>query len=722
VHLPALIVDLALIMAVAAVMTLIFRFLKQPVVLGYLLAGMIVGPYTPPFQLIKDLPSIKTLAELGVIFLMFTLGLEFSFRKLTKVGLTAFVTALSEISFFVIFGYLFGKMLGWNNMESIFLGCMLSISSTTIIIKALDELKLKKKKFSQIIFGVLIVEDLFAILMLVALSTIAKSSSFSIVSLSFSAIKLIFIVGCWFIVGYFLVPKLIRHTGKFGNAETLTIVSLGLCLSLVSFADYFEYSPALGAFIMGSILAETSLIHQIEERMEPIKDLFGAIFFVSIGILIDPSVIWNNAGTILALSVFTILGKLISTSGGALLSGESVKHSFQVGMGLAQIGEFSFIIGGLGVATGAISGDIYPIIVAVSLITTFTTPYLIKISGSAGDKVEDKIPYKIKELLARYSRWIEHIRTQFAQHEAIGQFVLRWVINGIIVTLIFLVARHFGPKYIKNFKIGVFILAFLTSLPFVWAMMFSHRKFIRENKTRLPHFISPLLTMILLVSLSALFFPLKIILPLSLILLLMLIGTTYKKLEASYTWFENTFLDSFQQPKKQELFFNHLSPWNVHLVNLKVDPDSQHVGRTLLGAKLRTQFGINIVAIKRGHRSIVAPGPNEVLFPADELVVLGSDEQIEKARPEIENPIHQVSPNYGDYELRHLMIEDIPYLAGKTIRQAGIRESYQLLIVGIERAGQRIINPDTDTVLINLDKLWLVGERANIENLINKGC
>lgn len=721
-HLPALIVDLALIMAVAAVMTLIFRFLKQPVVLGYLLAGMIVGPYTPPFQLIKDLPSIKTLAELGVIFLMFTLGLEFSFRKLTKVGLTAFITALSEISFFVIFGYLFGKMLGWNNMESIFLGCMLSISSTTIIIKALDELKLKKKKFSQIIFGVLIVEDLFAILMLVGLSTIAKSSSFSIVSLSFSAIKLIFIVGCWFIVGYFLVPKLIRHTGKIGNAETLTIVSLGLCLSLVSFADYFEYSPALGAFIMGSILAETSLIHQIEERMEPIKDLFGAIFFVSIGILIDPSVIWNNASIILALSVFTILGKLISTSGGALLSGESVKHSFQVGMGLAQIGEFSFIIGGLGVATGAISGDIYPIIVAVSLITTFTTPYLIKISGSAGDKVEDKLPYKMKELLARYSQWIEHNRMQFAQHEAIGQFILRWVINSIIVTLIFLVARHFGPKYIKNFKAGVFVLAFLTSLPFVWAMMFSHRKFIRENKTRLPHFISPLLTMILLVSLSALFFPLKIILPLSLILLLMLIGTTYKKLEASYTWFENTFLDSFQQPKKQEMLFNHLSPWNVHLVNLTVDPDSQHVGRTLLGAKLRTQFGINIVAIKRGHRSIVAPGPNEVLFPADELVVLGSDDQIEKVRPEIENPVHQLAPNYGDYELRHLMIEDIPSLAGRTIRQAGIRESYQLLIVGIERAGQRIINPDTDTVLMNLDKLWLVGERANIENLINKGC
>lgn len=726
-HLAPLIKDLAIILAVAGLMSFLFRKIKQPVVLGYLLAGMVVGPHTPPFQLVTDLPSIQTLAELGVIFLMFTLGLEFSFRKLAQVGFSAFITATSEVIFFMFSGYALGRMIGWTQLESIFLGAMLSISSTTIIIKALDEMNLKKHRFAQLIFGALIVEDLYAILMLVGLTTLAQEQTFDIVNLSFSALKLLFVVGSWFIIGFFVVPRFMKQANKVSNPEMTTILSLGFCLALVVIASYFGYSSALGAFIMGSILAETSLIHEIEERMEPIKDLFGAIFFVSIGMLINPTILFEHMGLILVISLFTIIGKIISTSFGAVVSGQTPTHSIQVGMGLAQIGEFSFIIANLGLALKVINEEIYPIIVAVSLVTTFTTPFFIRYSIPVGQFVENNLPLKLRDLLNRYGFWIEHNKTQLRKYEYRGQIILRWLISGIMMTLIFLLCRHFIGNQMKDYGMIVFFIPLLISLPFIWAMLFGHRKILEkleiQGGSRIPILISPMLTFTWLMILSALFFPVKYVLPICAVFLTVFIGLTYRKLESSYQWFEQNFMDSFDQKgTKEHEIFNHLAPWNIHLVNLKVHSNSQHVQKQLIEAQIRTRLGINIVAIKRGLLNIVAPGPHQMILPGDELIVLGTDEQIDQVRSELERPnqdLDQVK-TIGDYELRYLSLQEVPSLAGKTIRQSEIREKFHSLIVGIERKGKRIINPDTDSILEDEDKIWIVGGRKDIEKLLKE--
>lgn len=729
-HLAPLIKDLAIILAVAGFMTFLFRKIRQPVVLGYILAGLIIGPYTPPFQMVTDMPSIQTWAELGVIFLMFTLGLEFSFRKLAQVGFSAFMAATAEVLFFLFTGYGIGIWIGWTPMESIYLGAMLSVSSTTIIIKALDELNLKNHKFAHLIFGILIVEDLLAILMLVGLTTISKEASLSFTTLSFSALKLIFVVGSWFIIGYFAVPKMMKQAGKVSNPEMITIISLGLCLLLVVFASYFEYSTALGAFIMGSILAETSLLHQIEERLAPIRDLFGAIFFVSIGMLIDPKILMDNAGLILILSAVTIVGKIISTGSGSLASGQSVKTSLQVGMGLAQIGEFSFIIASLGLALKAVGPQVYPIAVAVSLVTTFTTPYLIKYSLPFSAKVESWLPQRFTVLLHRYDLWIEHIKTQMLKREYLGKIIFRWVINGMMVTLIFLVSRHFAGLLLEGtYRLPVFLFAMAASLPFIWAMLFGHRKFIpahhNDVRKNWSFMISPLLTLAWIMALCALFFPLRFVLPISAISISLLIGLSYRKLESSYHWFENSFLSSFvSDEKKKEDWFNHLAPWNVHLVNLKVHPNSLHVQKKLHEANLRSRIGINVVAITRGVKRIVSPGPNQIILPSDELVVLGTDEQVDQLKKELEynDTASSEHTGQGQYQLRLVNLDDVPQLAGITIRQSGIRESYHALIVGIERDGKRIINPDTDSQLLMGDKLWLVGDKNDIDSFLQKSA
>jgi CPA2 family monovalent cation:H+ antiporter-2 len=536
-HLSPLIFDLAIILAVAGMMSLLFQWLKQPVVLGYILAGVIVGPYTPPFELVKDIAGIQTWAELGVIFLMFTLGLEFSFRKLLNVGVTAGVTAGLEVIFFLGVGYGIGRWLSWSVMDSIFLGAMLSISSTTIIIKALEELKLKTHRFSSLIFGVLIVEDLFAILLIVGLTTIASSGSFSFIALASAALNLAVVVGSWFITGYFLVPRLMSYVSRKGNNEMLTLVSIALCLSLVVLASYFGYSAALGAFIMGSILAETKVLHQIEDLMAPLRDLFGGIFFVSIGMLIDPKIMWEYKATILLLCFVTIFGKIFITSLGALISGQSFKNSIQVGFGLAQIGEFSFIIAGLGVALNVTSNKLYPIGVAVSLVTTFTTPYLIKFSGTFAEAVDKKLPWRVRELMNRYVAWCEHRQNGGQKYKDAFPLLSRWVINGILVTFLFNLSFTFLLPLISNNwgKHITWLVAFLVSTPFIWGMVFTSRKNylrIRKEKNTTKAIIVlllPVLTSIWIGVLSAQHFQARFILPITFAFLLLIYFALFKK-------------------------------------------------------------------------------------------------------------------------------------------------------------------------------------------------
>ncbi|HJG12667.1 MAG TPA: cation:proton antiporter, partial [Bacteroides xylanisolvens] len=437
-HLPTLIADLALILISASVITLLFKWMKQPLVLGYIIAGLLAGPYINIFPTVGDIENINIWAEIGVIFLLFALGLEFSFKKLMNVGSTAFITATTEVVSMLLIGFLVGQLLGWGTMNSIFLGGMLSMSSTTIIIKAFDDLGLRNQRFTGIVFGTLVVEDLIAILMMVLLSTMAVSQDFVGEDLLISVLKVVFFLILWFLIGIFVIPAFLKKAKKLMNNETLLIVSIGLCLGMVVLATYTGFSTALGAFIMGSILAETIEAEHIEHIIQPVKDLFGAIFFVSVGMLVNPAVLVEYAWPVIIITLVTIIGKAIFSSFGVLLSGEPLNTSIKSGFSLAQIGEFAFIIAGLGVSLKVLDPFISPIIVAVSVITTFTTPYFIRLANPFAEWLYKILPTKVQETLDRYASGKKTMNHDSDWKKLLKNMIGRVIIYSVLLTAIWL--------------------------------------------------------------------------------------------------------------------------------------------------------------------------------------------------------------------------------------------------------------------------------------------
>jgi CPA2 family monovalent cation:H+ antiporter-2 len=387
-HVAPLIKDLAVIIGSASLVAILFQYIRQPIVLGYLLTGLIIGPYTPPYSYISDIPTLNQIAELGVIFLMFSIGLEFSFNKIRKVGLQAIVIAIIEVFLMMLMGFGLGKLIGWTTIHSLFLGAALAISSTTIIVKTLDEMNLKDENFTNLIFGILIVEDLLAILLLAALSAVATTQTFSFINSVIDCIELLCIIGSWFVLGYFIFPRFFRVIRHRITQETLTLLSVGCCLFLVCVASYFQYSVALGAFIMGSILASAPQVHRIEKLLKPIRDIFAAVFFVSVGMLVDPRVIFQHYKLILLISAVTVIGKIVTAGIGGILTRQGIPLSVRLGFSMAQIGEFSFIIISMGVVLGVVNQELSALIVAISAVTTFLTPYLMRFSAPAGRRLE----------------------------------------------------------------------------------------------------------------------------------------------------------------------------------------------------------------------------------------------------------------------------------------------------------------------------------------------
>jgi CPA2 family monovalent cation:H+ antiporter-2 len=379
-HLPTLITDLAFILVAAGIISIVFKWLKQPVVLGYIIAGLLASPQIPFLPTVIDEANIQTWADIGIIFLLFALGLDFSFKKLMHVGVTAFITTLTIVIFMMTLGYITGMFLGWKHMDSLFLGGMLCMSSTMIIIKIFDDFGLKKQKFAGIVLGILIVEDLFAVLLMVLLSTLAISKHFEGTEMLSSIFKLVEFLLFWFLTGIFLIPTFLKKAKKYLNDETLLVVSLGLCFGMVILATEAGFSSALGAFVMGSILAETMEAERIEHLVQPVKNLFGAVFFVSVGMMIDLSILGQYILPIMIISSVVIIGQITFGSLGVLLSGQPLKVAIQSGFSLSQIGEFSYIIAALGLSLGVIAPHLYPIIVAVSVITIFISPYIVKLS------------------------------------------------------------------------------------------------------------------------------------------------------------------------------------------------------------------------------------------------------------------------------------------------------------------------------------------------------
>lgn len=736
-HLAALIRDLAVILGVAGLVTLVFQRIRQPVVLGYIVAGVIVGPYVLQRPLVTDIPNIRVWAELGVIFLMFSLGLEFSFRKLARVGISASVTAFFEVSLMMLWGFLAGRFLGWSATDSIFLGAMLSISSTTIIIKALEEMKLKTRRFAEMIFAVLVVEDLVAILILVALSTLAASHSFSGLDVIMSAAKLVLVVGSWFLAGYFLLPKFVRYVGRLGNDEMLTILSLALCLCLAVLAAKLGYSVALGAFIMGSILAESTESFRIEELMRPLRDLFAAIFFVSVGMLIDPHVLTSHINWVLVIAAVLVVGKIVNITVGSLITGQTLRTSVQVGFGMAQVGEFSFIIATLGQTLGVTSSFLYPIAVAVSVITTFTTPYLIKISHKFAVYLERKLPQRVKVALSRYSAWALERRADSRQRSEFYRRAFRFLSNSILVTVSFVLIGELALPSLALWiahesasRVVGWLLAAAAASPFLWAMFFTFKGFVLGKEAGEPRetrgagilFLSRLFTVGLVGALSLRFFSARSTLFITGGFVGVLFLLFHKHLGASYKWFEKRFLSTFEEStksKKPTDVLRHLAPWDAHLVRLKVHPNSEVAGRTIGEADLRKHFGLNIVVIQRGLKTIVAPQPAESIYPKDELLVLGTDEQVEGARRAIEKPpgLSERFHHLSGWELRQYYVTESSALEGKSIKDSGIRERFGGMVVGFERGDERTMNPNASVVLRAGDVLWIVGESEKIHDL-----
>lgn len=477
-HLPKLIEDLALILLVGGIVTLLFKRIKQPVVLGYIIAGFCVGPHLSILPTVADTENIATLAEIGIIFLLFSLGLEFNLKKLVHIGGQASITAIVEIVFITGAGYAVGRWMNWSVMDSIFLGGMLASSSTTIIIKAFDDLGIRTKVFAHVVFGVLIVEDIVVILLLVLLPTISVAQQFEGVELLLTILKLLMFLIIIFVVGIFILPNFFKRAKNLINEETLLIFSVGLCLGMVVLATSAGFSPELGAFMMGFILAETTSAERVEQVIKPVKDLFASVFFVSIGMMIDPVVIMKYGWAVLAVSAVTVFGKLISTTGGALLSGQPLKQSVQVGMSMAQIGEFAFIVATLGLSLGVISDFLFPVAVGASAITTFTTPYLIKYSDSFYTMLKRWLPERWQNAMDAYAVSAQTIRTEQAWKKVFRSYLMLVITNGVITMALILVSLEFLFPFLKNLIADTTLRGLIELLitlgfiaPFLWGLM-----------------------------------------------------------------------------------------------------------------------------------------------------------------------------------------------------------------------------------------------------------
>ncbi|GAA3933208.1 sodium:proton antiporter [Chitinophaga oryziterrae] len=740
IHLPPLIADLALILIAAAITTLIFKKLKQPLVLGYIVAGLLVGQHVSILPNVSDEANIKVWSEIGVIFLLFSLGLEFSFKKLIKVGGASSITAIVEVTFMVFLGYFIGKMMGWSTMDSIFLGGILSISSTTIIIRAFEELGIKGQQFAGLVFGILVVEDLVAIVLLVLLSTLAVSQQFAGGEMLGSVLKLVFFLIAWFVTGIFFLPTLLRTTRKLMNEETLLVTAVGLCLLMVVLATHAGFSPALGAFIMGSILAETTQAEKIEHLVKPVKELFGAVFFISVGMLIDPAMLIKYAGPVMIITVVTLMGKTISTCIGALVSGQPLKTSVQAGMSLAQIGEFSFIIAQLGLSLKVTSDFLYPVAVAVSAVTTFTTPYMIRLSAPMYEKLAGVLPHRWKTYLNRYSAAAQTISVVSDWKQLLRSYFMNTVIYFVVILSIILLSYYYLLPLINikidGYNYGRIVSAAITLvllLPFLWALAFrrvsneASSHIWEQKKYRGPLLLLRVSRIILSVILIGFFidrFFSYTIAVLVTAIILLLVFMLRQRIQKFYNTIEERFFSNFNARDARVGNINKsvLAPWDAHLAVVEIHAHSPVTGKTLQELALREQYGVNIALVNRGGRKLYAPDKDTRLYPGDVITSIGTDEQLEKFNSFLESA-NEVGTSLEDTDpivLRQFLIGKQSRLAGINIREAGIRERTRGIVLGIERKGQRLLNPESNTVLDAGDIVWAAGSGKMLNAFIKE--
>lgn len=747
---PPLIYDLALILISASITTVLFKWLKQPVILGYIVAGLVISKQFELTPNVGATEDIGTWSELGVTFLMFGLGLEFSFKKLLGVGRNALIAAAVIIPGMIIFGTLVGLVLGWTLTNSLLLGGMISMSSTAIIMKAFDDMGLRTQKFTQLVLGVLIFEDLIAILLMVIISTTAVSKSFEGGQLLFALAKLAFFMVLWVLSGIFILPSLLKRLKDRGflNDESLLLLALGLCFMMVIVASYVGFSSELGAFVMGSIFAETVEAERIEKVVKPLKDLFGAIFFVSVGMMIDLSVLGNYTLQIIVISLAVVMGQIFFASCGLLLSGQTLKTAIQSGFCLTQVGEFAFIIASLGTSLGLLDKYVYPVIVAVSVITIFATPFFMKSALPFYDFLDKKLTPKQKMFLERSSlnAGVSVHNENMWQSLLSAIFRIVGVYSVVIVFILLIYSKYLLPMVSQYGFFAKTVLAVATILvlsPFLRAII-AKKNHSREykylwasNKTN----VAPLMALSLVRFLLAIFFVVFLLIKTynSTTGLLFAIATI-----SVFAMFSSRFLkmysirlerrffsnlnqreyESAQQVKAGQIFRNarlssRLQAYDLHLANFEVLADSPLCGQTLIQSDFRRKFGAHVVSIIRGTRRINIPGGKEVLYPYDKILILGTDTQLAAIEPmftAVENTGEKVDQ---EVSLEQLEISKDNPLVGKTIRESGIRDNNKCLVVGIERESESMMNPDVQTEFKAGDVIWIVGERERIHQLMN---
>ncbi len=736
--------DLAVILISAGLFTIVSRALKQPLILGYIIAGFLIGPGIGFFPGISSAESVHQWSEIGIIFMMFGLGLEFSFKKLMKTGSAALLASVCKLLGMFVLGYLIGLSLGWTTMESMFLGGMLPMSSTMVVAKSYDEMGLKTKPYSGIVFGTLIIEDIMGIVLMVIFSTMAVSAKFSGTQLFEALGKLAFCLVLWFVVGIFLVPTLLKKAKRFLNDEILLIVSIGLCFGMVALAESMGFSSALGAFIMGSILAETIESEHIEKLVGPIKDLFGAIFFVSVGMMVSPQVLLQNWAVILLLVLILLVFDVIFVGGGVLLAGRGLNNAVHAGMSLAQMGEFGFIIASVGVGLGVVSEFIYPVIISVFVVSNLIAPFVIRSSDSVYGLLKRKLPTPLLSKIdvdsainatrsnAEKSEWIVLIKSYLVRIGAYGVIVI--AVNSLSSNFLEPFVLKAFPDFsdtLRSLVVTVVTLLFMS--PFLYGMGVSSgtintsvRKLLKEKSTN----IWPVMAMVLIrtfivvgivVSVIASHFELA-----GWTIVLILLGGAAlvilcRRFLRKTTSLEKKFYDNFtvrdrvenEEKRVQMSIKKKLNGYDVHLEMLEVPVDSPFVGKKLKDVPIRADSGVNIVEIKRGSSNIVIPESDVQLFPYDKVLAVGSSSQIEKFKFLLSQK-NTFAQEDGQFKVSRLMVEKDSYLYGKTLRNASLKV-YKCMVISVLRGENFTTNPKPDFKFEAGDIVWIAGEASSCD-------
>lgn len=744
-EIPNLIEDLALILVVAGIVTLVFKKLKQPLVLGYIVAGFLVSPHMPYIMSVVDKGDIHTWADIGVMFLLFSLGLDFSFKKILKMGMAPVIAALTIIFSMMTLGILVGHSFGWNRMDCIFLGGMLAMSSTTIIYKAFDDLGLRQQRFASLVMSVLILEDVLAIVMMVMLSAIASGNNPDGGEMLGSILKIGFFLVLWFVVGIFLIPLFFRKTRKLMNSETMVIVALGLCCLMAVLSTKVGFSSAFGAFVMGSIIAETVEADKIVKLVEPVKNLFGAIFFVSVGMLVEPKVLVDYAIPILVLVLTILLGQGIFGTAGFMLSGQSLKNAMRCGFSMAQIGEFAFIIASLGLSLGVIGKFLYPVVVAVSVITTFLTPYMIRFAEPCYNHIEKHLPKK----WVRRMNHVGNAHQNSTEEENAWKVLLRKMlintaIYGILSTAVVTLMLTFVLPLCRNMLShwpGNAVCGLLTVLmisPFLRSMVMKnvHSDEFRQLWTEsLLNRLPLIFTMIVRVAIAAMFifyivnyltrFKEALMITIAGVALVAMVLS--RRLKHRSIKLERLFIKNLRSREiaeqvsgeRRPLFEGRLLDRDIHIGDFDVPEDSTWIGRTLKDLQFRNRFGVHVSSILRGSLRINIPNGRQIIFPGDRISVIGSDEQLKNFSQAIANELIPEDPEIEKREmkLRKFILSDGTPFIGKTLAESGIRDRYGCMVVGVEEGQENLTLVDPQRKFEKGDIIWLVGEEADLEKV-----